>query len=502
MKSRPYGYPISRPFEKASFDNHIVRRLSDLPKQFADRQAYQAMRDSGDPLVYEVFENRRPETAGELLSGLSIVHPGRVGNEYFMTKGHYHAVRETAEIYYCLEGKGVLVMENEAGETSVEEFSPGRVVYVTPGWAHRSVNTGVEDLVTFFVYPGHSGHDYAAIESAGFRKRVVEQDGVPAVVAENRRTRMHFIGVSTRQSSIMKVFPLWMRELGRPEVILEGMDLELHDDPANYRRAVTLIKENPLNLGALVTTHKINLLNAARDLFEYLDPLTELSGEISCISKRQGRLEGHAKDPITGGMSLNALLGPGYFGRTGGHVLSLGAGGSTTALVLHFSRTQDAADRPTRVVIVNRSPGRIEELRRMASALETGIEFEYHCHQDPRRNDELMQALPPGSVVINATGMGKDLPGSPITDAGRFPMNGIAWELNYRGELQFLNQALAQREERNLTVEDGWVYFLHGWTQVIAQVLDIRLDEAGFGRLAKLAEPIRPPNRTAFQESR
>ena len=85
-------------------------------------------------------------------------------------------------------------------------------------------------------------------------------------------------------------------------------------------------------MGALVTTHKINLLNAARDLFEYLDPLTGLSEEISCISKRSGRLEGHAKDPITGGMSLTALLGPGYFGRTGGHVLSLGAGGSTTAL--------------------------------------------------------------------------------------------------------------------------------------------------------------------------
>lgn len=309
------------------------------------------------------------------------------------------------------------------------------------------------------------------------------------------RTRMYFIGVSTRQSSIMKVFPLWMEELGRPEVSLEGMDLKLHDDPASYRRAVARIKENPLCVGALVTTHKINLLQAARDLFDYLDPLTQLSGEISCISKRQGLLEGHAKDPISGGMSLDTLLGPGYFGRTGGHVLSLGAGGSTTALVLHFARQQEPSDRPRRMVIVNRSPGRIEVLRQMAGAVAPGIEFEYHCHQDPRRNDQLMQALPPGSLVINATGMGKDLPGSPITDAGRFPINGVAWELNYRGELQFLHQALAQRKERNLTVEDGWVYFLHGWTQVIAQVLDIQLDAAMFSRLAALAEPIRPPSR-------
>jgi shikimate dehydrogenase len=304
--------------------------------------------------------------------------------------------------------------------------------------------------------------------------------------------RMHFIGVSTRQSSIMKVFPLWVKELGKPEVYLEGTDLKLHDDPASYRHAVEAIKEDPLCLGALVTAHKINLLEAARDLFDYLDPLSELSGEISCISKRDGQLLGHAKDPISGGISLDGVLGPGYFGRTGGHVLSLGAGGSTTALVLHFSRNQEAGGRPRRMVIVNRSPGRIEALRKMAAAVVPDIEFEYHCQQDPLRNDELIEALPPGSVVINATGMGKDLPGSPITDRGRFPTNGVAWELNYRGELRFLHQALAQKESRNLTVEDGWVYFLHGWTQVMAQVLDVRIDEAVFGRLARLAEPIRP----------
>jgi glucose-6-phosphate isomerase len=183
LKSRPYGYPISQPDERrSSFDNHIQRRLSALRNQFADREAYQAMLDSGDPLIYEVHENRRPEVAGELLSGLSIIHPGRVGNEYFMTKGHYHSVRETAEIYYCMQGKGVLLMENEAGETAVEELHSGRVVYVTPRWAHRSINTGGEDLVTFFVYPGHAGHDYATIDSAGFRKRVLDQDGVPTIV--------------------------------------------------------------------------------------------------------------------------------------------------------------------------------------------------------------------------------------------------------------------------------------------------------------------------------
>ena len=124
----------------------------------------------------------------------------------------------------------------------------------------------------------------------------------------------------------------------------------------------------------------------------------------------------------------------------------------------------------------------------MVDKLDTDIAFEYICNQDPARNDAIMGALPPGSIVINATGMGKDRPGSPITDAGLFPRGGIAWEFNYRGELDFLHQALAQEAARELHVEDGWVYFLHGWTQVIAQVFHIALDDALFARLAAIAE--------------
>jgi len=304
---------------------------------------------------------------------------------------------------------------------------------------------------------------------------------------------MYFIGVTTAKSSIIRVFPLWVRELGCLEVVLEGVDLKLHDNPKNYRRTVERIKYDPLSLGALVTTHKINLLAAANDLFDYLDPYAAICREVSCISKREGRLEGHAKDPITAGMSLDALLGPGYFARTAGEILCLGAGGSATALILDLANKRYPADQPRRVIIVNRSEGRLQHLREMASSLKTGIEFEYHCHTDPRRNDELMRCLPPGSLVINATGMGKDLPGSPITDAGVFPERGIAWEFYYRGELDFLHQALAQKVSRDLTVEDCWLYFLHGWTQVMAQVLHVEVGGVVFKRLAELAAAIGTP---------
>ena len=301
----------------------------------------------------------------------------------------------------------------------------------------------------------------------------------------------YFIGVTTTKSSIMKVFPLWMKELGRMDVTLDGVDLKIHDQPAAYRQATAQIKVDPLSLGALVTTHKIDLLEAARDLFDYLDPYARICGEVSSISKLEGRLEGHAKDPITSGLSLDAILPEGYFGRTGGEVLCFGAGGSAIATLLHLMNKKNRADRPKRFILVNRSSGRLENARKMVDSLETDILVEYIHNADPIRNDILMASLPPYSLVINATGMGKDTPGSPITNKGLFPLNGVAWEFNYRGELDFLHQSLAQKESRHLLVEDCWLYFVHGWTQVIAQVLHIDLTPEIFQRLETVASTVR-----------
>ncbi len=127
----------------------------------------------------------------------------------------------------------------------------------------------------------------------------------------------------------------------------------------------------------------------------------------------------------------------------------------------------------------------------MAAQLDTDITVEPVLNSDPSHNDTLLAALPAGSLVINATGMGKDTPGSPITAAGLFPRNGIAWEFNYRGELDFLQQALRQQQLRNLHVEDGWIYFLHGWSQVVAQVLHVDLTPDLFAKLNAAASAAR-----------
>jgi glucose-6-phosphate isomerase len=176
MSDFPFTFTIPPPGAVPSrIDNHIQRRLSAMKGQFLDQAAFQAMLAEDDRLIYEVYEIKRPEVAGEILMGISIVHPGKVGSEFFMTKGHFHTVLETAEMYYCLQGEGFMVMETPEGQTCVEGLTPGKVLYVPPRWAHRSVCTARQaDLVTLFAYPGNAGHDYGTIERLGFRKLVIE----------------------------------------------------------------------------------------------------------------------------------------------------------------------------------------------------------------------------------------------------------------------------------------------------------------------------------------
>jgi len=106
-------------------------------------------------------------------------------------------------------------------------------------------------------------------------------------------------------------------------------------------------------------------------------------------------------------------------------------------------------------------------------------------------NDALMAFLPPGSLVVNATGMGKDRPGSPLSDGALFPENGYAWDFNYRGSLEFLGQAARQSGERNLHVEDGWTYFIHGWSQAIMEALHIDLSAGEIETLSGIAADLR-----------
>ena len=158
--------------------NHLIRRASDMRGHYADEAALEKLiADGADPLHYEVFEIPVPEEYGQLMYCISMLQPGTVGDEFFMTKGHYHTIAETAEIYLCLRGEGYMLMKTADGKCDAQRMVRGKMVYVPPYWAHRSVNTGAELLISFCVYPGDAGHNYGDIEKEGFPKRVYQRCG-------------------------------------------------------------------------------------------------------------------------------------------------------------------------------------------------------------------------------------------------------------------------------------------------------------------------------------
>ena len=163
-------------------DRTVVRRASDMHGYYADEAALQRLiAEHADPVHYEVFEKAIPEAPGHLLLCISKLQPGRVGEECFMTKGHYHAVRGTAEVYWCLRGRGLMLMKTAQGQCVAEPMERNRVVYVPPHWAHRSINAGDEPLVSFCVYPGEAGHNYEDIAEQGFPRRVFLRNGVAVI---------------------------------------------------------------------------------------------------------------------------------------------------------------------------------------------------------------------------------------------------------------------------------------------------------------------------------
>jgi len=301
---------------------------------------------------------------------------------------------------------------------------------------------------------------------------------------------LYFIGVTTGKSSIMKVFPKWAEALGLGDVCIKGIDLPLHAPAEEYRAVVDFLKHDPLSLGALVTTHKLDLFTACHDQFDFIDEYAEKLSEVSCLSKKDGKFRAHAKDPISSGLALEAFVPENFWKEHGGEVLLIGAGGSSLAMSLYFSQAKFGDNVPKRITIANRSLPRLGHAEEALAGISDKIEFRYLHGPTPADNDKIIDELPEYSLVVNATGLGKDAPGSPTTDAVNYPLHSLVWEINYRGDLIFMYQAQAQEAERKLHVEDGWIYFIHGWTQVIAEVFHIEISPEKLEELSEIAKNI------------
>jgi glucose-6-phosphate isomerase, archaeal len=161
----------------------VKRHLSDLRDCFADRAAYDAALAAGNPLLYSVASCEPATGDGDLHYGVGLLMPGKIGDEYYMTKGHLHSWRNAAEFYIGLTGQGVMLLEDETtGESRMVELLPDSAVYVPGHTTHRTMNVGTTPLTYLGVYPAKAGHDYSTIAKKNFRCIVVERDGKPVMI--------------------------------------------------------------------------------------------------------------------------------------------------------------------------------------------------------------------------------------------------------------------------------------------------------------------------------
>jgi shikimate dehydrogenase len=280
-----------------------------------------------------------------------------------------------------------------------------------------------------------------------------------------------FVGISTAGSGIHAVFDRWATLLGQPWT-LRGVDLPPSTSPETYRRLVRLIRDNPQVRGAVVTAHKLRLYRACAATTSHRDELADLTREFNTVAAIDGGIGGYARDAL----SLTHVM------PQAAHYLCLGAGGAGTALLL-AARHLD----PTPTVIFADTDARaLADLRGVAAAATTAASF-FHLRR-PEDADALVAGLPSGTVVVNATGLGKDAPGSPITDDAPLRPGLLAWDFNYRGTLTFLAQAAA----RGAATLDGWDYFVAGWAGCLTAIAGVSFTDGLLADFRTAAAPFRP----------
>ena len=166
------------------------KKLKDLKGLYIDDAAFRAAAaKDGERIVYSVHEMRPQQASGDIIFGTTFMEPGRIGDEYFMTRGHIHAVANRPEVYYGESGTGLMLMESPEGATRVVELSKRTAIYVPPMWVHRSVNVGADPLVMSFFYPSDSGQDYQIIADSGGMASLIVADGNGWKAVPNPRYR-------------------------------------------------------------------------------------------------------------------------------------------------------------------------------------------------------------------------------------------------------------------------------------------------------------------------
>jgi shikimate 5-dehydrogenase len=266
-----------------------------------------------------------------------------------------------------------------------------------------------------------------------------------------------FIGVATAGSLALTAFPRWARTLGLDATIV-GVDVPRDAPPELWRALLNEIRDDPECLGAVITSHKTAVYRNARDEFSSLDVLAEECREINSIRSRDGELHGYARDPVSVGRVADEI-----WPNLSGDLLCIGCGGTAIALARHLLERGQRG----RLHFVDRAH---DQARRFE---ETVADPRVTARYTPGPYDALVADSRPGTLIVNATGAGKDNEGSPVTDRVWFPPRTAFWELNYRGDLRMLAAARAQAADHGLSVHDGKSLFCHGWAAALAAITDI-----------------------------
>jgi shikimate 5-dehydrogenase len=250
---------------------------------------------------------------------------------------------------------------------------------------------------------------------------------------------------------------------------MECRDLALRSPRSAYREIEAALRNGfPTLIGALITSHKAGLFDAAADLFDEITPTARQLGEIGMVYWRSGALVGDANDALSTRRVLLRLCGQSPAWKGGGHeAVILGAGGAGVALA--HALAEGGAD-CRHVTIVERDPARVELVSSLVRGWNTAAPIRVLLAGGT--SDDIVMASKEGSLIANATGLGKDQPGSPVSSSVVFPRRAIVWDFNYRFVPQevptFLETAERQRRQQALVIEDGWDYFVWGWLGVMA----------------------------------
>jgi len=191
-KMAPYDLPIKLQVDLTDgafepYSDIYERRLSVVGGLFSNRQAVSQILVEGDPVLYDVRTRPFITSLSDLTFAITRIYPGKIGDEYYMTKGHFHLLLEQPEIYFCLQGDGCLLLESAEGDFQAHWWTPGSVSHIPPGYAHRMVNIGKTPLIFSAVFHLSAGHDYGQIAQYGFSKLVIEDQGIPVLVDNPHR---------------------------------------------------------------------------------------------------------------------------------------------------------------------------------------------------------------------------------------------------------------------------------------------------------------------------